>query len=46
MIDIFNLQRPDLWTSEELGTGTWMTDGDEKKLRMMYECDGRKFNTL
>ena len=39
----FNLQRPDLWTTEELGRGEWMTNGDVEKLRKMYECDGRKF---
>jgi hypothetical protein len=31
-----------LWTTEKLGSGTWMTDGDVAKLRMNYECDGRK----
>ena len=37
------LQRPDLWATEELGRGEWMTNGDVEKLRKMYECDGRKF---
>ena len=31
-----------MWTTEELGTGTWMTSGDMAKLRKNYQCDGRK----
>ena len=41
-IDFF--QRPDLWTSAQLGTGSWMSQGDKSKLRQMYQCDGRKLS--
>ena len=42
-IFIFFVQKPGLWTTAELGSGTWMSEGDKEKLRMMYECDGSKF---
>ena len=42
MMDFFNLQVPDLFTTEEIGTSSWMTDSDVAKLRMNYQCDGRK----
>ena len=35
-------QRPDLWTSAQLGTGSWMSQGDMSKLRQMYQCDEGK----
>ena len=38
----FYYQRPDLWPTETLGRGDWMTAGDMAKLRFMYECDKRK----
>ena len=43
-IFIFFVQKPGLWTTAELGSGTWMSEGDKEKLRMMYECDGSKFS--
>ena len=43
-IYIFFVQKPELWTTAELGSGSWMSDGDMEKLRMMYECDGSKFS--
>ena len=43
-IYIFFVQKPELWTTEELGSGSWMSEGDKEKLRMMYECDGSKFS--
>ena len=35
-------QRPDLRTSAQLGTGTWMSEIDKSKLRQMYQCDEGK----
>ena len=41
-----HLQRPDLFTTEQMGTNTWLSVGDVSKLRTMYGCDapgqGRK----
>ena len=45
-LDISFVQKPELWTTAELGTGSWMSGGDIEKLRMMYECDGSKFSLI
>ena len=41
-----HLQRPDLFTTEQMGTNIWLSVGDVSKLRTMYGCDapgqGRK----
>ena len=41
---ILHLQRPDLWTTEELGKarGDWMSENDMAKLRKMYQCEEGK----
>ena len=42
--DIHNnhFQRPDLFTTDEMGTSDWMTLGDVTKLRHMYGCEDGK----
>ena len=44
IVIILYLQRPDLWTTEELGKakGDWMSENDMAKLRKMYQCEEGK----
>ena len=44
IVIILHLQRPDLWTTEELGKakGDWMSENDMAKLRKMYQCEEGK----
>ena len=44
IVMILHLQRPDLWTTEELGKarGDWMSENDMAKLRKMYQCEEGK----
>ena len=33
------LQRPELFTNDQMGSNDWMTLGDVSKLRQMYGCN-------
>ena len=37
---MIDFQKPELFTTNELGTRGWMTKTDRMEIRKMYECDG------
>ena len=42
----YSLQRPELFTNDQMGSNDWMTLGDVSKLRQMYGCNtGCKYIT-
>ena len=42
----FNLQKPDLFKTADIGSGTWLSVKDVTKLKNMYGCPGDKSVTL
>ena len=38
----FNLQRPHLFKTEDIGRGSWLSVKDVTKLKNMYDCPGDK----
>ena len=42
----FNLQKPHLFKTEDIGRGNWLSVKDVTKLKNMYDCAGDKNVTL
>ena len=42
----FNLQKPHLFKTEDIGRGSWLSVKDVTKLKNMYGCPGDKNVTL
>ena len=42
----FNLQKPHLFKTEDIGRGSWLSVKDVTKLKNMYDCPGDKNVTL